>query len=265
MSLLWTPQYADGQYIAAGTQYTSPSETFGTGFSIAFVYNFICRISGFSSVTIAGVTASLLASGTDYSTTCWGAATTGSGTVVVNSPASFLQDILTTGGLLTGSTNTVYDHQGYGSGSTYTADPQTLPSLSIPAGGVGIVCIGGGVATQGNPTTWAGCTSTSSDEEAGPTTGASAAEIAMAHSTTTGGVVISATGNNGSGWGYAGSAILAVSFSPSGAAAGTPYNPWPQMGPILAQRTMIGWKKTLKGLWYPERKPKRPLWTPAYG
>lgn len=52
-----------------------------------------------------------------------------------------------------------------------------------------------------------------------------------------------------------------------GAASSQPYSPWPQLGPILAQRTMVGWRK-LKDLWLPPKEiwtPHRPkFWKPVY-
>lgn len=103
----------------------------------------------------------------------------------------------------------------------------------------GIVFIGG--TTSGPPSTWGGSGVTGqsaleSKYTSGNTNGVSGATITGV----SGAVTASATGGGGgNGWGFPGtkSQMVMATFPAAGGGGGgfVPHNPWPQIGPLIAQ------------------------------
>ena len=198
MSISWTSTFANTGTGGFGSSYTVSGATLGAGDIVVFVYLDIAGLGAETpTVTVAGVSASLLGTVTDSSDTnisVFLAANVNSATGNVVVSASVIADIAVAGGLITGEnpSGTVT-----GTNNLTQNDPQQATG-SVPTGGIGIAFIAsGGSTTNLDPTSWtAGATGSWARSATLESYTSGDACCAGASTTSTGSVTASATGNS---------------------------------------------------------------------
>jgi hypothetical protein len=241
MSITWTPVATQPafQNIAFGAVTATFSVNLGTvsaaNLVIVEVLNQNPEAAQIGSVTVNGTAATFFLNdgSTNPDLSFFGATgiTSASATIVVTGTAGF-GDIGILVGVLAGANNTPTSPFGFTEASDAIPDPQEVQNGApvIPASGIGIVGLGTTNAST-SPTSIANFTQ---DGLINFTTGESGNGDVMliGHSTTAG-----AWNPQISGYAFEGGGMLAMTFGPAsgGSPEFVPYNPWPQIGPLVAQ------------------------------
>jgi hypothetical protein len=187
----------------------------GTGDIVVFVFNDISGLTPWTppSVTVAGVSTSLIGTVTDSSSVSISVyvasgISSSTGNIVIS--ASVMNDMAVAGGLITGES--VISGTVSGTNNLISGDPQQATG-SVPSGGIGIAFIGAVPgATSFNPTSWtAGATGTWARSATMESFDASTAACAGASTTSSGSVTASATGTNA--WAFSTGGIVVATFS----------------------------------------------------
>lgn len=209
---------------------------------------------GVTGMTIGGVTATKILADAALTNERWyGNVPSGTTANIVITGGSAWNDIGIVVGTLTGAgiatpsgANVAFDN--YGNNS----EPITA-TVTVPASGLGVVVA---VALGGAPTpVWTNVDGNAADFTTNLST---TRQIQMAHNST-GGSQSPQLRASGS-YSFAASMTIAAWGLP-GAGGATPYNPWPQLGPTLAQRSRTGWTPKLID-WHRRQRPGRALLVP---
>lgn len=200
--LSWTPTFGDAQNLAFGSAtYTISGVTMGAGVFVLFVGDNAERAK---TVTIGGVSATLVDTASDFGAMYYASVSTPTGSIVISAGTAFGQ-VAACGGLLTGVTATPTTTGVLAAG--FYADPQTV-TATVPTGGIGIA----GLIAAGAPhlpASWANATRDAACEAelSGGMT------VAMAHTTTAGSQSPAASGS-GAAFSFTGTAMIMGCWGP---------------------------------------------------
>jgi hypothetical protein len=243
MSITWTPIATQPpfQNIAFDSFSATFSVNLGTVVAsdlvIVEVLNQNAQTTQITSLTVNGTAAALLLN--DGATggpilSFFGATgiTSASASIVVTGNEG-LGDVGILVGVLAGANNTPTSPFGFTEAGDAIPDPQEVQSGSpvIPASGIGIVEFGE-VNGSTSPTSIANFTQDALTNFTGGSD-ASGDVMLIGHSTTAG-----AWNPQINGYAFDGGGMLAMTFGPAsggGASNFVPFNPWPQIGPLVAQ------------------------------
>jgi len=199
MAISWTPTFANAGTAGFGSSYSATGQTLGTGDIVVFIFNDISGLTPWTppSVTVAGVSTSLLGTITDSSSVSISVyiasgVSSSTGTIAVSSSGA-MANLALAGGLITGES--LISGTVSGTNNLISSDPQQATG-SVPTGGIGIAFIAAiGGSTTRNPTSWtAGETGTWTRSSAMEAFDSTIAECAGASTTSSGSVTASATG-----------------------------------------------------------------------
>ena len=211
----WTPTFAVANSAGFGSTINATGLTLGTGDILVFLYLDIAGLGPFTpTVTVAGVTASLVGTVTDSTDTqinVFFAAGVAPGTGTIAVSGGTMNDYALAGGLLTGENHTSGVVTGVN--NLTRGDPRQATG-SVPSGGIGIAFIAAaGNTTSPLPTTWtAGATGTWTGSSTMEAYTSGDAACSGASTTSAGSVTASATGSVGQAWSFGNGGIAMVAF-----------------------------------------------------